>query len=553
MGNVINTESSESSIVLSEPLIPKDRIEGLKQNWKFDLVSGFILSLIALPLSLAIAIASGAPPMAGLFAAMAGGIIVSQLSDSHVSINGPAAGLIVVMAGAVERLGGGAEGYHCALAAAALSGAALTVLGMLRAGVIGMMMPATVVHGMLAAIGFIIIAKEIPILLGFIGAPKEPLAIYMKVPEMIVQMNPEIAMIGFVGLAILIAYMYLIQFPIFKKIPAPIVVVVMGILLGEYFDLEHQHSYLLGGHHYAIDPKKFLVILPPSLLDAIAMPDWSKIGTQAFWYSAIVITLVQGVESVLSCSAVEKLDPFKRKVNLSKDLAAVGAATGLVGMIGGIPMITEIVRSTANVANGARTRWSNFFHGVFILLFVLLGAAIIDLIPHAALASLLIMVGFRLASPKEFKHMYEKGLDQLFLYCVTIVGVLATDLLVGVLIGVACKFFLHILNGATIGPNLFFVDTKIEQSTAGYTLSVKKAAIFSNYLSLQKQLDKVPLGKRLTIDLSETKLIDHSTLEHLEQFRRDYAKSGGNVELAGLENHKSASKHPLARRKLAKR
>ena len=554
MDKVVNSKSIVS--VQQEQFVPKDRLEGLKQNWKSDLVSGFILSLIALPLSLAIAMASGAPPMAGLFSAIIAGIVVSQLTDSHVSINGPAAGLIVVMAGSVERLGGGAEGYHAALAAVVIAGIVLTVLGVFRAGVLGLMMPSIVVHGMLAAIGFIIIAKEIPIFLGFMGAPKEPLSIYARIPDMIMNMNPEVALIGFVGLLILIAYSYLNKFPLFKKIPAPIIVVLVGILMGEMFDLEHAHSYLLGGHHYALDPKRFLVILPPSMLDAITMPDWSKIGTQGFWYSTIVIILVQGIESVLSCSAVEKLDPYKRKVDLSKDLLAVGAATGITGMIGGIPSITEIVRSTANVTNGARTRWSNFFHGVFILLFVLLGAAVIDLIPQAALAALLIMVGYRLASPKEFKHAFEKGWDQLFLYCVTIISVLATDLMVGVLIGVACKFVLHLINGAPIGPNLFVADTVLEQEKDNkeeLTLKVNKAAIFSNFLSLKKQLDKIPLDKHLRIDLSNTCLVDHSTLEHLDQFKREYSKGGGHVEIGGLAQHKSASKHALSCKKLSKR
>lgn len=554
MTDTKSSAGSTQTAVVDESITslpPKDRLAGLKENWKTDIVSGFILALIALPLSLAIAMASGAPPMAGLFAAIIGGIIVSQLSGSHVTINGPAAGLIVVIVGVVDNLGGGSTGYHCALAAITISGLALFVLGMCRAGVLGYMVPATVVHGMLAAIGFIIIAKEIPVFLGTVSKFKEPLLIYSNIPALMQNLNPEITMIGLAGMCILIAY-NLLKFPLLKKIPAPLVVVTVGIVLGQVFNLQHSHHYLLNGHDYAIDAKKALVILPPSVLDAVAFPDWSKIGTQAFWYSTITIILIQGVETLLSCAAVDKLDPFKRSSDLSRDVAAVGVGTVCSGLIGGIPMITEIVRSTANVANGARTRWSNFFHGSFILIFVLLGAALIDMIPQAALASLLIMVGYRLASPKEFKHTFEIGLDQLFFYCVTIVAVLATDLLVGVGVGICAKALLHFINGAPLGPNLFLAKASSEENGDVFTVKVEGVSIFCNFLSLRTKLNKVPKGKKLIVDLSQTRLIDHSTMDHLTQYKREYEKAGGKMELAGLSNHKPCSSHPLASRKLSR-
>jgi MFS superfamily sulfate permease-like transporter len=247
---------------------------------------------------------------------------------------------------------------------------------------------------------------------------------------------------------------------------------------------------------------------------------------------------------------VDKLDPWKRTSDLSRDVAAVGTASAVSGMIGGLPMIAEIVRSTANVANGARTRWSNFFHGTFILIFMLLGAAVIDLIPQAALAALLIVVGYRLASPKEFKHTFEIGPEQLFLYCVTIFAVLATDLLVGVGTGIACKFVLHMINGAPLGPNLFIAKTNLECEGDTYTMHVEGAAIFSNFLSLKRRLDKVPPGKTLIVDMSKVQLIDHSVMDHLTQYQKDYQKALGTMQIAGLQNHKPASKHALASRKL---
>jgi MFS superfamily sulfate permease-like transporter len=478
MSNASTTEPGIANA--AGEVLPKDRLTGLKENWKADMVSGFILFLIALPLSLAIAIASGAPPMAGLFSAIIGGIVVSQLSGSYVTINGPAAGLIVVIIGAVDRLGGGSAGYHCACASVVVAGVALFIAGLCKAGTLA------------------------------------------------------------------------IKLSMLKKIPAPIIVVTVGVLMGVLFHVGTKQTYIFNGHEYLIAPKKMLVVLPNSFMDAVTAPDWSKFASSAFWYSVVAITLVQGVETLLSCAAVDKLDPCKRTSDLSRDIAAVGIGTVISGMIGGIPMIAEIVRSTANVSNGAKTRWSNFFHGVFILVFVLLGSALIDMIPQACLAALLIMVGFRLASPREFIHTYEIGPEQLVLYVTTIVAVLATDLLVGVGVGIALKVLLHLVNGAPVGPNLFMAESSVEHEGDAYTVNVKGVAVFSNFLSLKYQLDKVPSGKKLYVNLSNVRFIDHSSMDHLSQFKRNYDKTGGQMELTGLSEHKPSSNHALSSRKLMK-
>jgi MFS superfamily sulfate permease-like transporter len=219
-------------------------------------------------------------------------------------------------------------------------------------------------------------------------------------------------------------------------------------------------------------------------------------------------------------------------------------------MIGGLPMIAEIVRSTANVANGAKTRWSNFFHGLFILIFVAFGAAFIDQIPQAALAALLIVTGYRLASPKSFQDTFNIGKEQLALFVITIIGVLATDLLVGVGIGIAAKFILHLVNGAPLGPNLLMAKTAVTDTPEASLVNIEGAAIFSNYFSIKRTLDKLPAGKAITIDLSKVLLIDHSVMEHFHQFERERTKAGTPVHIVGLELHKPMSTHPLSARKL---
>ncbi|HEY9682888.1 MAG TPA: SulP family inorganic anion transporter [Oculatellaceae cyanobacterium] len=528
--------------------IPKDGLAGLKQNWKSDIVSGFILFLIALPLCLGIALASGVPPMAGIISAIVGGILVSQISGSFVTVNGPAAGLIVVVLSSVERLGGGGAGYHSTLAAITISGAILCVLGLCKAGKLGDFFPASVVHGMLAAIGVIIMAKQLPFVLGVKPPASEPLQLIADIPTMVGSLNPEIALIGLLSLVIMISHARM-RNKIIKRIPAPIIVVVVAIALGSYFDLRDPHTDVIGHRTIYIDPK-FLVSVPLHFLDGIKSPDYRQIASYQFWLSVFSITLVQGIESLLSCAAVDKLDPFKRNSNLSRDLAAVGFGSVLSGLIGGLPMIAEIVRSTANVANNARTRWSNFFHGFFMLVFVLTAATLINRIPLASLAALLVFTGYRLGSPKVFKETHEIGVDQTIIFLATLVGTLVTDLLIGVSIGIGTKLAIHLLKGAPIS-RLFTATVIVStENENAYIVIIKDAAIFSNYLSLKIKLLEIPPRMHLTLDLSSAKLVDHTVMEHLHNFGENYSREGGQFTIIGLENHQSASAHPLAARRL---
>jgi len=529
--------------------VPKDRLAGLQENWKTDLISGFIIFLIALPLCLGIAMASGVPPLAGIIAAVVGGILVSQISGSYVTINGPAAGLIVVILGAVESLGGGDVGYHAALAAIVVSGCILFVLGMLKAGLLGDFFPSSAVHGMLAAIGIIIMSKQLHIMLGVKPQAKEPLALLAEIPKSLQSMNPEIAVIGFVSLALLIVHS-LIKNPMIKRVPAPLIVVVVAIVLGYVFDLDHFHVFTMSAHHYNIDPKKYLVLLPANVWDGITHPDFSKVGTYAFWLAVLSITLVQGLESLLSAAAVDKLDPYKRQSNLSRDMAAVGLGSAVSGMLGGLPMIAEIVRSSANVDNGARTRWSNFFHGSFMLVFVALGASLIHHIPLAALAGLLVFTGFRLASPAAFLTVYKIGKEQFVIFLSTILATLATDLLIGISVGIAVNFLINIAHGAPL-RYLFAADVELRpDGEDGYVVQVKHAAVFSNYISIKRQLDKIPPKKKIVVDLSGAGLVDHSVMEHLHHYERDYTDHGGKFAIVGLEGHEPSSAHPLAARRM---
>jgi MFS superfamily sulfate permease-like transporter len=293
---------------------------------------------------------------------------------------------------------------------------------------------------------------------------------------------------------------------------------------------------------------EFLVAIPDSLLTSIVFPDFSKTMTLAFWESVIAITLIGSLESLLSAAAVDKLDPERRQSDLNRDLSAIGIGNLIAGLIGGLPMIAEIVRSSANVDAGARSGWANFFHGLFLLLFVIALPQVIDAIPLASLAALLVYTGFRLTSPQAFANMLDVGKEQLGLFVVTIVSILATNLLAGVVIGILAKLLIHLARGVPL-RNILTLSYRVKQlDTDTYLIRVRGSAIFSNILALKSQLAELPDGKSVLFDLSEVFLIDHTVMEFIDHYRDDYVEHGGHCEIRGLEEHEAFSEHELAAR-----
>lgn len=536
--------------------LPKTGLAGLKENWRSDLLSGFLVFLIALPLCLGISMASGFPPSAGIISAIIGGVLVSRISGSFVTINGPAAGLIVVVYDAVQSLGDGdaMAGYRFTLAAIVVASVIQILMGVLKAGRLSSFFPASVVHGMLAAIGIIIMAKQIHVVLGVTPEKGSLISTIAQIPYSLMNMNHEIAIIGFSGLAILIAWS-LINNKTLKMIPAPLVVVLVGIALARYFDLEHEHLYLflpdahfLPHHEETVGPK-FLVAISDNFMSGFYFPDFSKFATLEFWEAVITISLVGSLESLLSAMAVDKLDPYKRHSNLNKDLTAVGVGNLVAGCVGGLPMIAEIVRSSANVNNGAKTSWANFFHGSLLLLFVVLFPRLIHSIPLAALASLLVFTGFRLASPREFAKVMGIGKEQFFMFTITVISVIATDLLVGVAIGILVKLTIHLIRGVNFS-NLFKIHFSIEEKADNIFIEIIGAAVFSNFMALKDALAKLEKGKTIVFQLNDTYLLDHTVMEFFHDFQHAYEAQGGKCEFLGMEYHESFSEHPLAARRV---
>jgi MFS superfamily sulfate permease-like transporter len=519
--------------------IPADGFAGLKQNFSKDAISGFVVFLLALPLSLGIAKASDFPPMMGLLTAIIGGMVVSIFAGSRLTIKGPAAGLIVIVAGAVAEFGGGEIGWKLALGAIFVASLLQILLGIFKMGKLADFFPLSAIHGMLAAIGIIIILKQLPVLLDINPTETKGLSIFqliMKMPFFFMNMDIKATFIGVVCLGIMLFWQKIKNSKI-KMIPAPLVVLLFAIPAELIMDFKHTEP-------------PYALVKVGNLIDNLAI-NISFDGlsqTPIFIKYVIMFALVGTIESLLTVKAVDLIDPYKRKSNTNKDLIAVGIGNAITSILGALPMISEVARSSSNVNNGAQTRWANFFHGLFMLLFLLFATPLIELIPNAALAAMLIAVGIKLSHPKEFRHTFEIGKEQLAIFLVTIIVTLFEDLLLGILAGVILKMIIHWYNGAPLS-SFFKVPTVVSFEGNKYLIEINKAAIFSNYLGIKRKLEEIPYGFDVTIDLKKTKIVDHSVMENLHLFQVNYENNGGTVKIIGIEGHKPFSKHEFAGRK----
>jgi MFS superfamily sulfate permease-like transporter len=548
----------------AEGQVAARHLAGLVKNFRADCLSGFLVFLIALPLCLGISLASGYPAIAGVFTAIVGAVVTSFLSNSELTIKGPAAGLIVIAIGAVTEFGftngrdpaADFQAYRMALAVGVIAGVLQILFGLLRTGVLGDFFPTTAVHGMLAAIGVIIILKQLPYAVGE-KASGEPLEILRDMPDKLAHLNPDITIIGVASLLVLFGLPWLknkCNNPILAAIPSPLIVLLVAVPLGLWFDLSHEHTYTFAGHQYPLG-EQFLVSVPGNLFKAMAHPDFTVFTNPetryGVWKWVMMFALIGSLESMLSAKAIDMLDPWKRKTNMNRDLVAVGAANSLVALIGGLPMISEIVRSKANIDNGARTRFADMWHGLFLLAFVALFPGLIHRIPSAALAAMLVYTGFRLASPKEFINVYKIGKEQLLIFVSTIVAVLATDLLKGIAIGIAVKLAVHWINGVSI-RSLFKPYLEVEtRGNDTVVLNARESAVFTNWIPFRRQIEQLGLVQRnhVVVDLSDTRVVDHSVMEKLHEMEMDFEQAGLKFSVVGLEAHKQLSAHPHAARK----
>ena len=496
-----------------------------------DLGAGLVVFLVALPLCLGIALASGAPMVAGIVSGVVGGLLVAWLSGSHTSVSGPAAGLVAVVLAQVAVLGS----YEAFLVAVILAGAIQVLFGALRAGFIAAFFPSSVIKGLLAAIGLILILKQIPHAVGHDADPEGDMGFLQvdgknTISELfssLFDLDPGAMMVGLVSLAVLLAW----DRSRFKNslIPAPLVVVLLGVTANLVFKATAS-SWAIGTSHLVQLPTvagmgEFLRVLPS--------PDLKAFGNPAIIMAAVTIAIVASLETLLNLEAVDKLDPRKRVSPPNRELMAQGAGNIVSGLLGGLPITSVIVRSSVNINAGAATRLSAFFHGALLCLLVLFAPRWLNEIPLASLAAVLIVTGLKLASPTLFRQMWTEGRSQFVPFIVTVVAIVFTDLLVGVLIGLGTGLA-FILHSNYRRPMLRFM----EHHVSGDVLRIEFAnqVSFLNRASLEQALDAVPTDGHVVLDARNTDYIDPDILDLIEDFRRQTATARNlKVSLVGFK------------------
>jgi MFS superfamily sulfate permease-like transporter len=529
---------------------PRTGWKGITSHWRSDFLAAISVSLVALPLGLGVAAASGAPPISGLISAIVGGIVATLFRGSHLAINGPAAGLIAVILSSIYSLDDGSGNtLNYVLAAIFIAGLIQVLLGLLKLGRIAEIIPSSVIQGIMVAIGIIIFSTQIHVGMGTHPAGTDTISLLKEIATQIPNIHPIIFGITFISI-ILLVFIPKIQSRVSHYFPASLWVLAVSIAAAYIFNFFDPHTVELFGNSYAVGPQN-LISLPDNLMDAIIYPDFSRIGDYQFWIAVVSICLIASIQTLAMAKAVDKLDPYKRKSDLNKELIGMGLATAVSGAIGGLPIITVIVRSTVNVNNNAMTKWSNFYHGLLIILFLFILAPVIQMIPIAALAAILLYIGFRLASPTVFIKTYKLGMEQLLFMLVTIVITLNSDLLWGILGGSLFALMVHLLLSRMPAQDFFhalFSDkSNLENTKDGhYDFHIDGVASFLTIPKLSKIMDQIPIGSNVTINLSGTRLVGMTVMEFLIDFIRMQKDAGGNVIITGLDSHVQSSTHNRA-------
>lgn len=496
---------------------------------KTDIQAGVVVFLVALPLCLGIALASGAPLFAGIISGVIGGVVVGIISGSQLSVSGPAAGLTAIVLTAIASLGS----YEAFLMAVVIAGVFQVILGLVKAGTISNYFPSNVIEGMLTAIGIIIILKQLPHAVGydvdnegdfFFIEQSTGHNTFSALIDAVNYSHPGALIITIISLGILIAFNKVSFLKKLKIVPGALVAVIVGVLLNEIFKTTGSNLTISQEH---------LVNLPmPGTLteffSQFSAPDFSAIMREDVWITGLTIAIVASIETLLCIEAADKMDPLKRYTNTNRELFAQGTGNMLSGLIGGIPMTSVIVRTSANVNSGGKTKSATIAHGIFLLLAVITIPTILNKIPLATLAAVLLMIGWKLASPKVFIHMWKAGKYQFIPFIATVGAVVLTDLLKGVAFGLVVSVF-FILR-ANLQVAYFF---KKEDHEEGELITIKLAqeVSFLNKASIKKTLHEIPENSKLVIDASDTFYIDHDVL----QLIRDFLQFGSKDQMVEVE------------------
>ncbi len=478
-----------------------------------DIPAAVVVFLVALPLCLGIALGSGAPLFSGIIAGMAGGIVIGLLSGSSLSISGPAAGLTAVVAVAIGKM----PAYEAFLLSVVIAGIIQVIFGFLRAGIIGDYIPNSVIRGMLSAIGIILILKQLPHLVGYdkdFSGDETFIQIdssntFSEIINSLNYIAPLALLIGVVSVAILIIW----DRPAFKKkkifkfLPGPLMVVITGMLI--------QAAFQSPGSRFSLNANQ-LVSLPvandfASFTSFFIFPKWEYLGNPYVWTMGLTIALIASVETLLGIEAVDKLDPFNRRTPANRELKAQGVGNMVSGLLGGLPLTSVIVRSSANVEAGAKSKFSAIMHGMLILLSVLFIPGLLNKIPLSALAAILIVTGYKLVKPSMLKEIFRKGLDQFIPFTVTLIAILLSDLLTGILIGTIVALFSLIRSNFKSAVMVVHDENK-------WLVRFRKDISFLNKPIVKEKLEAVPNNAYVLIDMTRSDFIDKDIIDVINEF-----------------------------------
>ena len=484
---------------------------------KSDLSASVVVFFVALPLCLGIALASGAPLFSGLIAGIVGGIVVGSLSGSHIGVSGPAAGLAAIVLTAIATLGN----FENFLVAVVLAGLIQILFGALKAGIIGYYFPSSVIKGMLTGIGIIIILKQIPYFFGYNANPQGDFAFFQidgkntfsELINMLKYIQPGSTLVGLLGLAIIIFWERSLskKGKIFQIIQGPLVAVVVSIVF--YAITQSNELLAIGSSHLVSVPVPGDVV---SFLGQFSFPNFSVITNPDVWIVAFTIALVASLETLLCVEATDKMDPYKNVTPTNRELFAQGTGNVISGLIGGLPITQVIVRSSANIQSGGRSKMSTIIHGGLLLVSVLLIPRLLNMIPLSVLAAILLVVGYKLAKPELFKKMYDLGWKQSIPFTVTVFGIVFIDLLYGIGLGLGVGIVVILIKSYQNSHFLHKESEDVNDNRLKMTLA--EEVTFFNKGAIIKELDGLPENTKLILDVRKTRYLDNDIIEILEDF-----------------------------------
>ena len=534
MKSELQSTSSKRTIPFSEIKEQESQRPGsIFKDIKSDLPASIVVFFVALPLCLGIALASGAPLFSGIIAGIVGGIVVGAASGSRLGVSGPAAGLAVIVLTAITVTFKG--DYRTFLLAVVLAGVIQMILGFVKAGFIGYFFPSSVIKGMLTGIGLLIILKQIPHALGwdkdvegdesFLQADGENT--FSAIGKAIEFVTPGAVLISVISLAILILWDKVLskKHKIFQLLQGPIVVVMIGIFLN--------YCYTAGIFNFSLNPEQLVQLpVPANLGDffgQFTFPDFSSLSNPAVYQVAVVLAIVASIETLLSVEATDKLDPNKGNTPTNRELKAQGLGNFISGFIGGLPVTQVIVRSSANITFGAKSKLSAIMHGFFLLICAITIARFLNMIPLASLAAVLFMVGYKLAKPQLFFQMYKLGWEQFVPFMATVIGILFTDLLKGITLGILVGIFYTLRHSYRNSHHMKDIRTN-EDGHEVHHLVLAEEVSFFNKASVIKALDAIPRNSKVIIDCSNSKSIAYDVVELIEEFKTSAKSKNISVE-----------------------